>query len=58
MLDEIAVRKIKSSLISEIEHLNIEISKKRKEIEDDKKRILINQAKLGEIDEILEDGAA
>lgn len=55
MLDEIAVRKIKSGLIEEIEYLNQEISKKQKEIEELKKRTWITQAKLKVVNNILED---
>lgn len=55
MLDETEVRKIKSGLIHEIEDLNQEISKKQKEIEELKKRTWITQAKLKEVNKILED---
>lgn len=55
MLDETEVRKIKSGLIGEIEYLNQDISKKQKEIEESKKRTWITQAKLKEINKILED---
>lgn len=55
MLDETALRKIKSELISEIEELNKEISRRQKEIEDLKKRTWITQAKLKEVNKILED---
>lgn len=55
MLDETEVRKIKSGLIHEIEDLNQEISKRNKEIEDLKKRTWITQAKLKEVNKILED---
>lgn len=55
MLDEIDTRKLKSNLITEIEFLNTEISKKVKEIEELKKRTWITQAKLSEINKILED---
>lgn len=56
MLDEVAVRKLKSGLMEEIEYLNTEISKKQKEIEESKKRLWITQAKLSEINKVLEDG--
>lgn len=55
MLDETGVRKIKSGLIHETEDLNQEISKKQKEIEELKKRTWITQAKLKEINKVLED---
>lgn len=55
MLDETEVRKIKSGLIHEIEDLNQEISKRQKEIEDMRKRTWITQAKLKEVNKILED---
>lgn len=55
MLDETAVRKIKSTLIGEIEFHNTEISKKQREIDEHKKRIWISQAKLSEVNTILED---
>lgn len=55
MLDEIEVRKIKSNLTAEIDSLNTEISKKQKEIDESKKRIWICQAKLSEVNKILED---
>ncbi|MBU0846738.1 hypothetical protein KKH23_06065 [Patescibacteria group bacterium] len=55
MLTEPEIRKIKSGLIHEIEDLNQEISKRHKEIEDLKKRTWITQAKLKEINKILED---
>lgn len=57
MLDEIAARKIKAGLLSEIEHLNGEISKKQKEIDEDRKRIWICQAELSTINKVLEDQA-
>lgn len=55
MLDETAVRKIKSGLTEEIEIHNTEISRLQKEIEEHKKRIWICQAKLSEINKVLED---
>lgn len=55
MLDETEVRKMKSGLIHETEDLNQEISKKQKEIEELKKRTWITQAKLKEVNKILED---
>ncbi|MDD3813302.1 MAG: hypothetical protein PHZ02_01540 [Desulfocapsaceae bacterium] len=55
MLDEIAVRKLKLIISKEIEGYNIEISKLQKQIDDYKKRIWIGQAKLSEIDKILEE---
>lgn len=55
MLDETEVRKIKSGLIHEIEDLNQEISKRQKEIDEFRKRTWITQAKLKEVNKILED---
>lgn len=55
MLDEIAVRKIKSTLSGEIEYHNTEISRLQKEIDDHKKRIWIDQAELSVVNKILED---
>jgi len=57
MLDEIAVRKIKSELTSEIDGLNVEISRKQKEIDEAKKKMWTAQAKLGKVNKILEDEA-
>lgn len=55
MLDEVAVRKMKSNLSAEIEHLNTEISKMQREIDENKKRIWINQAELKTVNKILGD---
>lgn len=55
MLNEAEIRKMKSALIKEIEDLNVEISKKEREIEELKKRMWILQAKLKELNKILED---
>ncbi len=55
MLDETSVRKIKSELINEVEGLNQEISRRQKDIDDLKKRTWITQAKLKEINKVLED---
>lgn len=55
MLDEADIRKMKSGLIKEIELCNEEISKKQKETEEYKKRIWVLQAKLKEVNKILED---
>lgn len=55
MLDETEIRKIKSGLIHEIEDINQEISKRQREIDELKKRTWITQAKLKEINKILED---
>ncbi len=55
MLDETEIRKIKSGLINEIEDLNQEISKRQREIDEFKKRTWITQAKLKEVNKILED---
>lgn len=57
MLDETAVRKLKASLLEEITYLNEDISRKQKEIEEGRKRIWISQAKLSEVNRILEDVA-
>lgn len=55
MLDEPKIRELKTNISAQIEHFNIEISKKQKEIDDDKKRIHILQAKLSEINKVLQD---
>ena len=55
MLDEIAIRKIKAALLEDIRYLNEDISRKQKEMDEHKKRIWIDQAKLSEVNKILED---
>lgn len=55
MLDEIAVRKMKASLLEGIRYLNEDISRKQKEIEELKKRIWIDQAELSIVNKILDD---
>ena len=55
MLEEAEVRKIKLNILASIEHFNVEISRKQKEIEEDKKNIWILQAKLKEINKVLQD---
>ncbi len=55
MLDEFEIRKIKSNISASIEQFSIEISKKQREIEEDRKRIYILQAKLNEINKVLQD---
>lgn len=55
MLDETEVRKLKSNILTLVETLNTEISKKQREIEEDRKRIYILQAKMSEINKVLQD---
>jgi len=57
MLDEIAVRKMKASLLEGIRYQNEDISRKQKEIDELRKRIWIDQAELSIVNKILGDQA-